>query len=68
MDIGTNYINLGGIFHATDDLTAAKERYNSALKYSRKGLNQSMFLFVATYKHLEATVYGLGDLQGSIES
>ena len=33
LDIGTNYVNLGGVFHARGDLKAAKERYNSALKY-----------------------------------
>ena len=68
MDIGTNYVNHGGVFHATGDLMAAKERYNSELKYLKKGLNQSMFLFVATYNHLGATLYGLGDLQAAKES
>ena len=67
MDIATNYVNHGGVFHATGDLMAAKERYN-ALKYLKKGLNQSMFLFVATYNHLGATLYGLGDLQAAKES
>ena len=67
MDIGTNYVNHGGVFHATGDLKAAKERYNSALKYLKKGLNQSMFLFAATY-NLGATLYGLGDLQAAKES
>ena len=39
-----------------------------ALKYLKKGLNQSMFLLAATYNHLGAYLYGLSDLQAAKES
>ena len=68
MDAEKNYVNRGDVFHATGDLMAVKERYNSALKHLQKGFNQSMFLFAATSNHLGATLYGLGNLQASKES